>query len=195
MFELLIIIILLVVIVLNTLGTNKGLVNVNIENFEYWVRDLPDKDEAGKILYELRKLLMELLLYIENNENEDIEEEELTYLQYIPRMKEKLKHVKIKETPEGSSQTSYSVNKGETLVFCIRSKQDNSLHSKNELLYVAIHELAHIGCPEIGHTKLFMNLNLFLLKQAVKFNIYKYKNYDNEAVEYCGISLNHTILN
>lgn len=193
MIELLIIIVLLVLIVLNTIGNNKGLVMITVENFEFWVRDLPDKNEAGKVLLDLKNSLIELLKYIESNTN--IIDEDKRFLQYIPQMKEKLKYVKIKETPADSKQTSYSVNKGESLVFCIRSKKDNSLHSINDLLYVAIHELAHIGCPEIGHTKLFLDLNLFLLKQAINFNIYKFENYDTNPIEYCGITLNHTILN
>lgn len=193
MFELFIILTLISIIVLFKYCDNKGLVLLEKENNQYWVRDLPDKDKATDVLIDLRKNLFELLDFIDKNNSDSPEYKK--FKKYIPLMKSRLSTVKIKETPASSSHTSYSVNKGEELVFCIRSKKDNKLHDNNELLYVAIHELAHIGCPEIGHTKLFFELNVFLLKEAVKFNIYKYKNYNEKSIEYCGISLNHTILN
>lgn len=191
MFDLIIIIgLILFIILYKTLIDNNGIIKVKADDGEsYYVRNLPDKKEAATTLALLRKSMHDLLVHIENNSEEN------EYKKYIPRMKEKLYTVKIRETSANSKHTSYSINKGQELVFCIRSKRNNSLHDINELLYVAIHELAHIGCPELGHTKLFYELNLFLLKEAVKYNIYKYQNYDSNPEEYCGINLNHSILN
>jgi hypothetical protein len=160
----------------------------------YLVRNLPDKQQAASTLVDLRKTLMDLLVFIETNGSSQ-DPDFVRFQKYIPVMKAKLPGVRIRETGSNSKHTSYSVNKGQELVFCIRSKRDNALHPTNELLYVAIHELAHIGCPEIGHTSLFYELNLFLLRKAVEFNIYQYQNYDTNPREYCGINLNHTILN
>jgi hypothetical protein len=193
MFEVFIIITLILIIIVFKYNDNKGLVIGEKNNLQFWVRDLPDKDKAIEVLTELRKNLFELLVFIDKNNSNTSDYKK--FKKYIPIMMSRLETVKIKETPQDSPHTSYSVNKGEELVFCIRSKKNNQLHSNNELLYVAIHELAHIGCPEIGHTKLFFDLNIFLLKEAVKFNIYKYKNYNDEPLEYCGIELNNTILN
>ena len=75
-----------------------------------------------------------------------------------------------------------------------RSKEDDKLHDINELMYVAIHEIAHVGCPEIGHTELFMNINKFLLEQAIECNIYQYKNYNLYPENYCCIQLTSNIL-
>lgn len=194
MLDLLIIIGLILFIVLyKILINNSEITKIKGDDGKsYYVRNLPDKKEAVTTLSLLRKLMYELLVHIENNcEDPNYKKFE----KYIPLMKNKLHTVKIRETSAASKHTSYTINKGQELVFCIRSKQDNTLHSTNDLLYVAIHELAHIGCPELGHTKLFYELNLFLLKEAVKYNIYKYQNYDSNPKEYCGIKLNHTILN
>jgi hypothetical protein len=128
---------------------------------------------------------------INNSEND---KEYLIYKNNIELIKNKINKVIIKETPKNSNYTSYSVNKGEELFFCIRSKKDNKIHDLNDLLYVAIHEIAHIGCPEIGHTDLFFKINLYLLKKAVEFNLYKYDNYNTQPREYCGIDLNNTLL-
>jgi len=144
-------------------------------------------------LYKLRQKIKQLIEYIEKNSEND--KEYVIYKKNINLIKNKIDKVIIKETPKNSNYTSYSVNKGEELYLCIRSKNTNKIHDINDLLYVAIHEIAHIGCPEIGHTDLFFKINLYLLKKAVEFNLYKYDNYNNKPREYCGINLNNTLLN
>jgi len=164
-----------------------------IDGNNYYVRNDNNKDEAVKILSELRENLKKLINFIEENSTND--KEYYIYKNNINSIKNKIDEVIIKETPSNSSYTSYSVNKGEELYLCIRSKKTNEIHDINDLLYVAIHEIAHIGCPEIGHTELFFKINLYLLKKAVEFNLYKYDNYNNKPREYCGINLNNTLLN
>ena len=61
-------------------------------------------------------------------------------------------------------------------------------------MYVAIHELAHIACPEIGHGALFQEIFRFLAQEAIKLKLYKYKDYYKEPVEYCGMILSTTVL-
>jgi hypothetical protein len=160
------------------------------DGFVYYVRKGADNIVALKTLVLLRKKLMELIDFIHARSSESNH----VYKDYVKRIKTKLPYVQIRETPSNSNYTSYSVNKGEELNMCIRSKINDGFHSINELLYVAIHEIAHIGCPEIGHTKLFFDINKFLLKQAMEYNIYNYVNYNARPMEYCGIQLNHTIL-
>lgn len=101
---------------------------------------------------------------------------------------------RIFENPPTSDYTSYSVNKGEELAFCLRSKKDGHLHNINLLMYVALHELAHVGCHEIGHTQLFKEIFEFYTKEAIKIGIYKYDDYDSNPVEYCGMVLSSSIL-
>jgi len=164
-----------------------------IDGNNYYVRNDDNKDEAVKILSELRENLKKLINFIEENSAND--KEYYIYKDNINSIKNKIDEVIIKETPSNSSYTSYSVNKGEELYLCIRSKKTNKIHDINDLLYVAIHEIAHIGCPEIGHTDLFFKINLYLLKKAIEFNLYKYDDYNNKPREYCGINLNNTLLN
>jgi len=164
-----------------------------IDGNNYYVRNDNDKDKAVTTLYELRQNIKKLINFIEEN-SENCKEYEI-YKENINLIKNNIDSVIIKETPKTSSYTSYSVNKGEELYLCIRSKKTNEIHDINDLLYVAIHEIAHIGCPEIGHTNLFFKINLYLLKKAVEFNLYKYDNYNNNPKEYCGINLNNTLLN
>ena len=65
------------------------------------------------------------------------------------------KEINIMETPADEKNTSYTINKGEKIVICLRSKFLNEIHDINTIMYVVIHELAHVACPEFGHTPLF----------------------------------------
>jgi hypothetical protein len=192
-----IIVILIFVIIFNCYNNylqNADLLIIEgIDGNNYYVRENFDKDNAAETLYKLRQNLKNLIIFIENNSEND--KEFPIYKENINLIKNKIDNVIIKETPETSSYTSYSVNKGEELYLCIRSKKTNEIHDINDLLYVAIHEIAHIGCPEIGHTDLFFKINLYLLKKAVEFNLYKKENYNTNPREYCGIDLNNTLLN
>jgi len=170
-----------------------------VETFDkksYLVRNLPDKKDAANMLADIRSQLLNFIDYLVNlvekkltDDNELIEN-----YKYIKMIQKRLPNSVIKESSAKSEYTSYSVNKGEELVFCLRSKKTNKLHDINEIMYVAIHEVAHIGCPEIGHTVLFKKINIFLLEQSVKKGLYKYLNYRKTQPEYCGITLTSNIL-
>ena len=101
----------------------------------------------------------------------------------------------IYETSLTSNHTSYSINKGEELSFCLRSKSTGKLHDINLLMYVAVHELAHTACPETGHTPLFNQIFKFLLERAIEIKLYYYEDYTSNPVEYCGMNLYTNILN
>ena len=116
------------------------------------------------------------------------------YIEYVRIIKNKLANVKISENLVDSKYTSYSINKGEELVFCIRDNKKYKIHPINELLYVAIHEIAHIGCPEVGHTDLFRLINIYLLEKAIYYKLYKFIDYNKHNKKYCGMVLTSTIL-
>ena len=117
------------------------------------------------------------------------------YKKYTNLLKKNMGYIEIRESSSDSKFTSYTVNKGEELVVCIRSRnRKNELHDINTLMYVVIHEMAHMACPEIGHTKLFYEINKYLLNCAIKINLYQHVNYSSSPIEYCGIMLNDNIL-
>jgi hypothetical protein len=158
---------------------------------KYLVRNVSDKEQAAEILsniYYQLELLTDTLLNDPNVINHYM-------YKYVSKLKDKLENVEIQESSADSKYTSYSVNKGELLVFCIRSKKNDKIHDINDLLYVAIHELAHIACPEIGHTELFFSINSYLIKKSIEYGIYKYVDYNTEPHEYCGMELSVSVAN
>ena len=100
----------------------------------------------------------------------------------------------IYENDPNSKLTSFSVNKGEELAFCLKSKNTGEIHQLNLVMYVALHEMAHIACPEIGHGDLFKKIFKFLIKIAIDIGIYNLDNYEKNPVEYCGMMLSSNIM-
>jgi len=157
---------------------------------KYLFRNIKTRINASNMLHRIKLKLIKLIDLILKEKN--IKNHK--FYNYLKKIKLKMRTVIIRESSPKSIYTSYSVNKGDELVFCIRSKINQGIHDINNLLYVAIHEIAHIGCPEIGHTKLFKEINLYLLEKGVEYNIYKYKNYYENPIEYCGMDITSTIL-
>lgn len=201
-----ILIIIFISIILLFITINKNEI-IFIESFidsnPYLVRNLPDKKQAANTLALIKKKMKELIIFIKK-EIETLKEKDINNFSntkyshmelYMNRILKQFNYIIIRESSANSKFTSYSVNKGEEMVFCLRSKKDNSIHDINELMYVAIHELAHVGCTEIGHTPLFLKINTFLLDKARDIGIYKYKNYSQFPEEYCGMTLTSNILN
>lgn len=195
MIESIYIIILIYILYISYNYVNNNIVNIKINNINFYVRNIENKEEAGEMLFKIRENLINLVnkIYEDYTENK-LEIDEIKYMKYIKRIMNKIYTVKISENIKDSNLTSYTLNKGDEMVFCLRSKIDNSIHNLNDLLYVAIHEIAHIGCTEIGHTHLFKKINKYLLKKAIKYNIYTYKNYSKQNIEYCGINISSNIL-
>lgn len=77
---------------------------------------------------------------------------------------------------------SYTINK-QKIYLCLKD-ENSQYYDFNMLIYVAIHELAHVKCPEIGHTELFYQIFDKLLKKAAQLNIYD----PNKPIikNYCG---------
>ena len=61
-------------------------------------------------------------------------------------------------------------------------------------MFVVIHELAHLESKSVGHNKEFWDNMTELLKISIKLGIYKYVNYKNTPIKYCGINVTATPL-
>ena len=192
MKETLIIVVFIIVFYIVFIMNDSSLVKFEIDGETVLVRDTPDKKESANLLNKLIHNMYDLKKYVVNNKKEYPE-----YISYIEQFDENFNRnrTKIYETSLESEYTSYSINKGEELVFCLRSKSTMKLHSINLLMYVAVHELAHTACPETGHTPLFNKIFKFLLERAIDYKLYYYEDYAASPVEYCGMKLYTNILN
>lgn len=150
----------------------------------YKVRDMPDKQQAADLLAHVRLRLSTLCDDLEKKYPDKQQVKQI--VQNFRADPERF----LEATPD-AQHTSYSVNKGEKIHLCLRQRQggDESLVQENVMVFVGIHELAHVCTKSVGHTPDFWNNFGWLLKQAEALGIYRYTDFAAQPVSYCGMSI------
>lgn len=162
-------------------------VKSTVDGREYLVRgDLKDNIQAANLLAEVRKKMLELSDYLQVKFPKD---------KRVMRLK-KFSPDNIVEKSRDSKYTSYSINKGEKIVFCLRSRNsDEKLVNLNLLMFVALHELGHVITVSIGHEEEFWDNFKWLLEQSIVLGIYEPHDFKKKPEEYCGTQITDTPLN
>jgi len=90
----------------------------------------------------------------------------------ILEIKEKLRKVnpRVDSLEFFAGNKSYTINK-QKVYLCLKDEK-GEYYDMNMLIYVALHELAHVLCDEIGHTDKFKRIFEDLLIDAEKKDIY-----------------------
>ena len=159
---------------------NLTYVTSKVDDRRYLVRNIKDRQEAADILATINQKLEKLKVHLEKKYPNDIRIKRLQ-TNYVPE--------NICESSTHDTNTSYSVNKGEKVVFCIRSKEDDKLEDINTLTFVAIHEMGHLASESIGHKQEFWDNFEFLLKEAISIGLYEKVEYSKHPKSYCGIQI------
>jgi hypothetical protein len=90
-------------------------------------------------------------------------------------------------------EIAYTMNKGHSLHICIAA--DGVLQNMEDIMFVMLHEIAHLATNEKGHPRGYWVCFRFILENAVKANIYKPTDYSKHRVMYCNtIELKHNPL-
>ena len=165
---------------------NVEYVKSSIDGKEYLVQSLPDKQDAADLLSQIGANMLLLVTHVEKVAPED------------PRVLQIVKNFDPEALSEGTDDTrytSYSVNKGEKIVFCLRARDGTKkLEPLNMMMFVAIHELAHIGTDDIGHTPTFWANFKWLLEYAIDIGIYTKQDFAAKPQEYCGMMVKSNVL-
>jgi predicted metal-dependent hydrolase len=168
------------------LTNDVSYVKSTIDNNEYLVRNMQDKEAAANMLAKIRMKLQKICEVMKNKYPND---------ESVSRMIERFNPDNMTEAGKNNQYTSYSVNKGEKIVFCIRQKNESeSLVDENTMTFVSIHELAHIMTKSVGHTPEFWDNFKRLLKVAIEENLYTKEDYVHNPKEYCGIKVSDSPL-
>ncbi len=159
-------------------------VKSTVDGFTYKVRDMPDKQEAADIMARVRLKMNKLKLHLETGFPDKPQVKQLM------RNFEAQAHRFTESTPDAEF-TSYSVNKGESVFFCLRQREgnDESLVHEDIITFVAIHEMGHMITKTIGHGPDFWNNFAWLLQEAERIGIYKHRDFRAHPVNYCGMKI------
>lgn len=165
----------------------------DIDDNYYLVRNTDDKKESANMLAKIRK---DVLYLSENLYTKKEDKKNKEYKEYIELLHEKAPNIIFVESTQDSIYTSYSVNKGEQIVFCLRTKDLNQkLHDYNLVMYVVLHEISHVACPIYdNHGPLFKKIFAFLTIKGIDLGIYKKIDFNNNPETYCGMKITDSII-
>lgn len=160
---------------------DAGLVRVKskVDNEEYTVQIKQDSVEAADLIAKIREKLLILSEHLEKSFGESDKR--------VALLKKNFRPDKLKEGVSTPGYTSYSVNKGEQIVLCLRN--NDKLVDINTMLFVVLHEFAHLATESIGHTEEFWDNFRWILEESINIGIYVKQDFKVNSVEYCGMTI------
>lgn len=171
---------------------NMTYIKSDIDGQFYLVRNLADKRYVANILARMKYNILSLSNYLYEKRDE---KEYKEFKPYIEQFNNRIKNVTILESTDDGIYTSYTVNKGEQIFLCVRSRKiKDKIHDVNLMMYVVLHEISHVACPEYDHTPLFKKIFAFLSNEAIKLNMYSKIDFFKHPEEYCGLVITDSII-
>lgn len=173
--------------ILTHIQENFKVVSVKSEynHQHYNVRnDFENVEEAANRLAQIRYNIETLIDYLKKNYGRQ---------KNVKNLVKRFNMENVLEARHEKDSTSYTINKGEEIHICLRAKTDGKeIHDINTLMFVILHELAHLMSDSIGHNKEFRTNFRFILKRAKEINIYYPVDYYRNPKPYCGLKINST---
>ncbi len=154
-----------------------------IDNRYYEVQKKDDSQEAADLIAKIREKIMILTEHLNKLYPDDIR---------TKRLNNNLKIDNIKEGISNPNYTSYSINKGEQIILCLRT--NNKIVDLNTMMFVVLHEYSHILTESVGHTPEFWSNFRWILEESINIGIYTKQDFNKENVEYCGMTITDTPL-
>jgi hypothetical protein len=152
---------------------------------QYDMQNLPNKEEAVRLMASIKSNLMKLRDHYSS-------EPALAADPPVKRFLERFSTDVFMENDMQSKDTSYSENKGQKIVVCLRDKTKAPhypLIDQNTIMFVVLHEMAHLMTETIGHTQEFWTNFRRILGDAVQIGIYQQVNYASKPTPYCGMTI------
>lgn len=172
----------------------------DVDNKMYIIRrgNLKDKDYLKKSANMLANINMRVIKLIDSLKAKYENDETKSY--FIKKLVKNYNSYILSEAAIDPRYTTYTINKKDMHI-CLRTRDTNEqLYDINLLMYVVLHELAHLcnydinGNPIQGHGQEFKDIFQLLVTEAIKLNVYEYVNYTDAPQEYCGIIISTSII-
>jgi hypothetical protein len=155
----------------------------SVDKNTYCVRETKRLKDVVDLFARTSVKLKKLIKYLKNNEMDKPS---------IKRLVEKYNPDKIVEILPTSEYTAYAENKGEKIALCAtKQRHSGKMIDENTLMFVVLHELAHIMTVTINHTSEFWQNFKDIITHAKKVKIYEPKDYAISNVTYCGMNIEH----
>ena len=154
-----------------------------VDGNKYCVRERSKINKAADLLAKTTDKCKELVEYVFKKYPD---------YDFAQRLKAGFNPKRVVETLPTSEFTAYSENKGEKIAFCLNPKKGGNvddLIDEHTLMFVAIHELSHVGTKSIGHKTDFWENFKFLLTEAKEAGIHDPTDYKNTPTEYCSMPI------
>lgn len=170
----------------NYSGNALKYVKSSFDNAYHLVRDLETDDEidAANTIAEIKIRLKKITEHLVNKYKNDTD---------VKLLLKNFNTDNIRETDVLDDDTSYSINKGDEISLCIRDKNDKNykIHDINTLMFVSLHELAHLMTPrsEESHGSEFTENFIIILKEASNIGLYNPVDYAKFPIDFCGIKI------
>ena len=154
----------------------------SVDGNKYCVREREKVQEAADMLAKIT-VKCKALVDFTNEHHGDKENVKRLVGGYNPQ--------RVMETLPTSEFTAFSENKGEKLAFCLNKQREgvSNMIDEHTLMFVAIHELAHVATKSIGHKTEFWDNFKFLLENAKEAGIHVPTDYKTTPAEYCGMNI------
>jgi predicted metal-dependent hydrolase len=157
----------------------------SVDNEKYTVQIKDDSKEAADLIAKIKSRLNTLMEHLKKSYGESDERVERLISNYRPD--------KMREGVDTPGYTSYSINKGEQIILCLRNQDE--LVDINTMMFVVLHEMGHLASESIGHTEEFWDNFKWLLEESINIGIYVKQDFETKSVEYCGMNITSTPLN
>ena len=154
-----------------------------VDGNKYCVRDRNKLNSAADLLAKTTDKCKQLVKYVGDKYPDN---------PMIQRLVTGFNPQRVVETLPTSEYTAYSENKGEKIAFCLNPEKKgdvDNLIDEHTLMFVAIHELSHVGTKSVGHKTEFWENFKFLLENAKEAGIHEPRDYKKKPVEYCSMQI------
>jgi hypothetical protein len=175
-------------------------VQSDMDNHKYMIRRGKNKPQSylknsANALAEINNRVQKLIIHLKKRYQTDPTKD-----YFIRKLEANYNPSVLSEAAIDSRYTTFTVDKKDMHI-CLRTRDQNeTLYDVNLLMYVVLHELAHLcnynkaGFAINGHGVEFLYIFKVLVAEAINIGVYQNTNYAAKPQEYCGIMINSTIL-
>ena len=157
-------------------------------------RDVEHLQKSADTLAQINNKVERLIIYLNNKYKDDPQ-----WNFRMKKLRQNYNNNVLSEAAIDERYTTFTVDKTQMHI-CLRTRDSyESIYNIDLLMYVVLHELGHMcnytenDIPIVGHGSEFRDIFELLVKNAIEIDIYNYKDYSHEPMEYCGIMISSNV--